>query len=155
MYEDNIFDDYKYYLRLDTDSFILSRIPYDIFEWMESNSFDYGTIQQAIQIDNPKVVIGLWDFVEKWIDNEKITTLIDVSKIPNGTMFYTNFELGKLSFFKNEPYKKFYNAIKNSGGIYINRWGDAPIKYLGVKLFTEKIGYVSDFIYQHGAIYYT
>lgn len=156
MYEDSIFDNYEYYLRLDTDSFILSKVPYDLFEWMKSNEFDYGTIQQAIQIDNPKVVEGLWDFTQKWVSSEYPAMLDEVTKIPNGTMFYTNFELGKLSFFNKESsYKKYYEAIKNSGGIYFHRWGDAPIKYLGVKLFTNKIGYVSNFVYQHGAIYHT
>jgi hypothetical protein len=51
----------------------------------------------------------------------------------------------------------FYKKIDNSGGIYINRWGDAPIKYIGVNLFAtqSKILPVDGFIYQHGAIYDT
>jgi len=35
MYEFDIIQKYDYYLRLDTDSYITTRIPYDIFELAE------------------------------------------------------------------------------------------------------------------------
>lgn len=39
--------------------------------------------------------------------------------------------------------------------IYIKRWGDAPLKYIGVNLFIDSkyIKPVHGFVYQHGAIY--
>ena len=49
----------------------------------------------------------------------------------------------------------FYNYIDKSGGIYSRRWGDAPIKFLGINLFMNKqnIIPVQGFTYQHGAVY--
>ena len=50
-------------------------------------------------------------------------------------MYYTNWELGKVDWFLTSEYITFYNMIDENGGIYTKRWGDAPIKFLGVNLF--------------------
>ena len=132
---------YDYYLRLDTDSRILTPLQYDIFEWAKENNCEYGYIEPAIQYDNPKVIEGLWSLFD--------------TKIPEGLMYYTNFELGKVSFFLGNEYQSFYKKIDETGGIYIHRWGDAPIKYLGVNMFMDKdkVKPVRGFTYQHGAVY--
>ena len=156
MYEQEILKNYEYYLRLDTDSFIHSPVKYDFFEWMKTNMCEYGFISQAIQQDNPNVIIGLWNTVKTWIYEKNIQTKIDINQIPDGKMFYTNFELGKVSsFIKGSLYFDFYKYIDLTGGIYTKRWGDAPLKFLGVNLFINPnaIKSVSGFVYQHGAIY--
>lgn len=146
---------YKYYLRLDTDSYILSPLYYDIFQYAESTNLNYGYCEPAVQIDNIKVVNGLKDFTKEYVESNNINTYLNIDLIPEGKMFYTNFELGRVEWFTNSEYIKYYNKIDESGNIYIKRWGDAPIKYLGVNLFCEpnKIIPVKGFTYQHGAIY--
>lgn len=145
LYEFDIVKDYDYYLRLDTDSFIHTPLSYDIFDWAEKNECYYGYIAPAVQVDNPKVVEGLSERVNEIMPNN----------IPSGTMFYTNFELGKISWFLHSGYMEFYNYLDESGGFYIKRWGDAPIKFLGVNLLMESknIIPVNGFTYQHGAVY--
>ena len=143
MYFEKILFDYEYYLRLDTDSYILSKLEFDIFEFIKKKSGVYGYIEPAVQYDNPKVIKGLWKLFNY------------PPEIPEGKIYYTNFEIGKFSFFRDEKYMSFYKKIDNSGGIYIHRWGDTPIKYIGVNLFADqsKIVPIDGFIYQHGAIY--
>jgi len=156
IYEQEVLKDYEYYLRLDTDSFIHTPINYDIFDWAQKNECEYGFIQQAVQQDNPKVIIGLWNTVKEWIENSHIKTILNFSEIQNGKMFYTNFELAKVrSFSEGSNYYKFYKFIDSGGGIYIKRWGDAPLKYIGVNLFIDSkyIKPVHGFLYQHGATY--
>ena len=145
LYEFDIVKDYDYYLRLDTDSFIHTPLSYDIFDWAEKNECYYGYIAPAVQVDNPKVVEGLSERVNEILPNN----------IPSGTMFYTNFELGKISWFLHSGYMEFYNYLDKSGGFYIKRWGDAPIKFLGVNLLMKckNIIPVNGFTYQHGAVY--
>lgn len=145
MYKFDVIKNYDYYLRLDTDSFIHTPLNYDIFEWAKENECYYGFIAPAVQQDNEKVVEGLWDFVNQVYPNN----------IPDRLMFYTNFELGKVSWFLTSEYMNFYNYIDKSGGIYSRRWGDAPIKFLGINLFMNKqnIIPVQGFTYQHGAVY--
>jgi hypothetical protein len=133
-------------LRLDTDSFIHTPLNYDIFEWAKKTECYYGYISSAVQKDNPKVIEGLWNIVNQ---------LIPENFIEEGTMFYTNFELGKVSWFLTSEYMRFYNELDKTGGFYTKRWGDAPIKFLGINLLMESkhIIPVHGFTYQHGAIY--
>lgn len=144
---------YDYYLRLDTDSYILSPLNYDIFEFMKGKNASYGYCAPAIQYDNPLVIKDLWDFSKKYSQGKQ--TYIDIDKIPEGMMFYTNFEIGNINNIISSGYIDYYKAIDESNGIYLNRWGDAPIKYIGINLFLPPEGIVPvvGFAYQHGAIY--
>jgi hypothetical protein len=148
--------DYSYYLRLDTDSFIISKIKYDLFEWMEDKKCEYGFILPAVGRDHPKVVEGLWNQTSKYISENNIKTQKSINNIPDGQFYYTNFEIGKVSSFsEGSQYYDFYRFIRSTGNIFIKRWGDAPIKMLGVNLFINKkaIRPVHGFIYQHSMIY--
>ena len=145
MYTFDILKNYDYYMRLDTDSFIHTPLNYDIFEWAKECECYYGYIAPAVQTDNPKVIEGLWEYTNKIYPNN----------IPEGYMFYTNFEIGKVSWFLTSDYMKFYNELDQTGGFYTKRWGDAPIKFLGINLLMESknIIPVHGFTYQHGAVY--
>ena len=52
-------DDFEYYCRLDTDSFILSPVLYNIFEDAKRNNIKYGYINDSIR-DVPTYTVGLW-----------------------------------------------------------------------------------------------
>ena len=140
-----IVQQYEYYIRLDTDSFIQTPLGYDIFKWAKENECWYGYVAPAVQQDNEKVVEGLWDLVNEHYPNN----------IPDRWMYYTNWELGKVDWFLTSEYMALYNIIDKNGGIYTKRWGDAPIKFLGVNLFMPQkhIQPVQGFTYQHGAVY--
>lgn len=147
---------YEYYLRLDTDSFILTKIPYDIFQWMAKNKCEYAYIEPALQQDHQMVTEGLWPQTETWIETHAIITHVPIKSLPEGRMFYTNFELGKVSSFsQGSDYYNFYKFVRDSGNIFIKRWGDAPIKYIGVNLFFKPsaIRPIYGFVYQHGAVF--
>lgn len=49
-------------------------------------------------------------------------------------MYYTNFEVVRLSQLRSETYQRFYQHLRRTGGIYFHRWGDAPIRHLGLHL---------------------
>lgn len=159
MYKQSILDDYTYYLRLDTDSYILSPLNYDIFEMMEAGDYKYGFISEAVQYDHPAVIEGLWScakYIEEMVVYFSPECIIKpVCDIPEGRMYYTNFEVGAIDWFKKSAYDYFFANIEADAGIFHKRWGDAPIKYLGVNMFMEdkhKVA-VKGFTYQHGAIY--
>ena len=145
IFNNDIIQQYDYYMRLDTDSFILSPLNFDIFDWAKDNKCFYGYIEPAVQYDNPKVAEGLSAKVrEKYSNN-----------IPEFLLYYTNFELVYIPWFRDSKYMEFYNYIDALGGIYTNRWGDHIIRFLGVNLFMNKenIIPVKGFTYQHGAVY--
>lgn len=145
IYKNESIKQYDYYLRLDTDSFILTPLGYDLFKWAREKNCYYGYISPAVQKDNPKVIQDLWETVNKIIPNN----------IEDGLMFYTNFELGKTSWFMSSDYMNFYDYLDKTGGFFTKRWGDAPIKYLAVNLLmsSQNIIPVRGFTYQHGAVY--
>lgn len=144
IFKNDILKDYDYYMRLDTDSFILSPLNYDIFKWAKEKKCYYGYIAPAVQHDNPKVAEGLSSKVREKYPNS----------IPEFLLYYTNFELVYLPWFRGK-YMEFYDYVDKLGGIYTNRWGDHIIRFLGVNLFMNKenIIPVHGFTYQHGAVY--
>jgi len=154
----NHISEYKTYMRLDTDSFILDPVNHDIFEWFNTQGFVYSYIAPAIQIDEQKVCEGLNEVVNKWIKENNIQTISSIDKIPNGTLYYTNFEIGNIQWFlEDEKVVLFSKFINDSGKIFSKRWGDAPLRYLQINLFCEKnkISPVHGIHYQHGATYQT
>jgi hypothetical protein len=156
LYQQVGLNDYDYYMRLDTDSYILKKVTYNVFDMMRHHDAIYGFIGAAVQIDNSKVVEGLWEYCKKFSDlSEHVKDKLKILNIPSGKMYYNNFEIGKISWFKGSSYRAFYEYIKESGGIYTKRWGDAPIRYLGINLLLNdcKLIDINNIAYQHGAIY--
>lgn len=147
MYRQPALQEHTYYLRLDTDSFILKPVGYDIFKRAAENNIYYGFIKDAVQKDNPKVIEDLWKSAYEYFSN--------VQPVEEGMMYYTNFELGHIQWFLNSGYMYLFNHLEKQGGIYTKRWGDAPIKYIGVNavIREENKWAITDIAYQHGAVY--
>lgn len=141
---------YKYVWRLDTDSFILGPIEYNVFDRMAKEKAKYGYIN--IQFDHPKMTIGLWEKSSKFFIENDIKSLVDINdEIHKNRVFYTNFEIFDMDWFRSETYQKYYNYIDSTGGIFINRWGDHCIRYIAVKalLNEEETLFFNDIHYYH------
>ena len=138
-----IIQNYDNYLRLDTDSFI-NNIDFDLFDFIEKNNIYYGYIEQGVQYDEPGVTKGLWNLAKSIKPDQNIE---------ENKMYYTNFEVCNVKWFNSQDYMSFYKKIDENGGIMTHRWGDAPIRYLGVNMFMNKENiYGFDNIgYQHGS----
>ena len=152
-FEYPIFDDYEYYLRLDTDSAIDSPIEDSLFRIMKRRKAVYGFYAPANQFDDPFVTRGLHEWLTSFFDGQSPLKAIRFRvKVKRNEMYYTNFELGYFPAFRDIEYKNFFHAIDQSGGILINRWGDAPIKFAAIRtMFSNQrvIGF-RNFSYSHG-----
>jgi hypothetical protein len=135
-------EEYDNYLRLDTDSYI-HKMDFDLFEFVENNKVYYGYIEQAVQYDDPGVTKGLWELAKSIKEND----------IEENKMYYTNFEVCNVNWFNSEEYMNFYNEIDKNGGIMTGRWGDAPIRYLGVNMYMNpnNLYGFKNISYQHGS----
>ncbi|MFX0072857.1 MAG: hypothetical protein ACFFAO_17405 [Candidatus Hermodarchaeota archaeon] len=134
---------YEWYWRLDSDSFFHSKIKYDIFKYMEKNNYIYGYLGERLLKDSPDFVIGLWELTEKYIKNKDINPKYLHEYLDEGgkwdrSLYYTNFEVSNLNFWRSDEYQDYYNVIDKNGGIYYNRWGDASIHLLAVSVFVDK-----------------
>ena len=148
VYELPIFEGLDYLWRLDDDSLILSNIDYDLFRFMSERGFLYGYI--AIIQDNPNCVKGLWKAARLYAVKKNIQhTFFDLW--PNGTQFYNNFEIGSMKLWTSIAYKRYIRFIDRSGGFYFHRWGDAPVKSVGVSLLvpSSQTHYFGDIAYKH------
>jgi hypothetical protein len=130
-------------MRLDDDSQILGN-------W--TNVFDLMIKHQAVYIANQRevdynyVLPGLTlirNFTAAYIVENNITAqnpelLADVFnhtiEVPN---FWNNFEVVDLSFIRRKDILDFTKAVDESKGIFLYRWGDAPLRYIMLALFAN------------------
>jgi hypothetical protein len=151
-----ILKEYKYIWRLDTDSKILSKITYNVFDQMQHSEAVYGYVN--IQHDHPAVIQDLWSISEKYFQSIGKGHIFnpDVFHDHFRRVFYTNFEILDLDFFRGKEYQSFYKHLDNTGGIYKYRWGDHIIRYIALKSLVDnnKLLFFNDIVYQHGNIYH-
>lgn len=156
LYQDGHLESYDYYLRLDTDSRFLSVMDYDPFERLRKRGGVYGYIRQATQFDHPAVCFGLHDETLRWVrDSGTWLEKFRARFVAKNRMYYTNFEVGSVKFFSSRIWLDYFNALEKSNGIFLARWGDAPIKYLGLHILVKRSKRVplTGFRYGHGAVY--
>ena len=117
--------DYDYYKRLDDDSFILSPLTFDVFARMRERRFRYA--YRAVLKDRP------------------------CTPPPPYRIFYTNFEICDLAWFRGSDWQSYFAAVDRAGGIWRHRWGDAPIRYYGVVncLPKEAVWHLVELHYHH------
>ena len=146
---------YKYYMRVDSDSFILSTVQNDPFEWIAENKFIYA--DYPFGSETPKEVEwarrGLWECVKEFITSN-FNKLTNPPTEWNGELYNTNFEICDMDFFRTKEYQDFFNHIDSTKNIFYRRWGDSMIRWLGVRLFMpNSVGIMTDlnFCYQHGS----
>lgn len=155
-FEYDIFNSYEYYLRLDCDSRIASRIPRSLFSQMKSSGAWYGYFAPANQLDHPFVTRGLHEYLRTFFKSRGIKYLLKFSLlVRRDAMFYTNFEIGFIPALKSPDFEAAFTALDQSGGFMLNRWGDAPIKYALAKtlLPSRRLKGFYRFSYQHGHTY--
>lgn len=72
---------------------------------------------------------------------------------PESMIFYNNFEISHRSVWSppSTGYEEFFDYIDHLGGIYLHRWGDAPIHTLGVSMWVpdERTHAFTDIAYKH------
>jgi hypothetical protein len=51
--------------------------------------------------------------------------------------YYTNFEIVYMPFFRGHQYQSFFQDLDSTQGFYDHRWGDAPIRLLGLAMYAQ------------------
>eukprot|EP00127_Corallochytrium_limacisporum_P007056 Clim_evm16s241 gene=Clim_evmTU16s241 len=156
---------YDYYMRMDTDSFLLSTFTYDPFRMMRGCRYLYGFAAYELE-DYECNREGLGNHFAAWLDTNnlgvkdrelwsQIGTIVDGRPKWEKRVVYNNFELVSVPKFLDREYRSFVHSVFNNGGIYYKRWGDAPLRtlYVHARLDGEQILQISDLIYKHDLIY--
>jgi alpha 1,2-mannosyltransferase len=132
-------EEYEYALKLDDDTFIIDKIDFDIFKFMKDNNYLFGPFHIK-KYDYETVLqcqIGLRELVKKYIKENnlkpKSKSLDEQGNWDNvGIMHPTVWDL---SIFRNRNWKKWWDCVNQSGGIYKYRWGDLGIHALYMRMY--------------------
>lgn len=147
----------SYYFRLDTDSF-LQEMQQDPFQTMREGGLGY--LGSVMYQDGPKLVDGLWETFLRFsslsgIHPGGLAPLSnhhrdghsdeDVRRMPlkravgvlrsrgyNLLYYYNNWEASRVDLWRTPVYAQLMDEIDKAGGIFMRRWGDAPIRTLSL-----------------------
>jgi len=131
---------------MDSDSYCSGPVG-DVFDMLTSQDKTYGYMIEMQ--DGGDVVEGLWNsavnythinnFEPKFLYGSPHYKDWGEGGIFSGCpMFYTNFEVARMDLLRSAEYQKWFQYIDSLGGIYMHRWGDAPIRWLGLAMFLER-----------------
>ena len=158
---DESLENVDYFIRLDTDSFFIQTTK-KFIQGLRDMSCDYGYISNTIQYEDKAVSLGFGKCLFNFCNENKIH-IFKFKRFFNlcqeatlkPKIFYTNFEVVKLSWAKSNQHKKFLKYIIKSKGIYNHRWGDALIRYYIVNLLSASCIELKGCLYKHSGIYET
>jgi mannosyltransferase len=126
---------------MDTDSLLCSPIDTDLFEEMKKNNYVYG--YRADAYDPAYVVRRLYDYTEEFVRENQIQ-LPKHFKFPPPDqrelvpIYYNNFEVIDIKQYMANPIlMNFTEQVYQSGEIYRKRWGDAPLRFLGLNIVSD------------------
>jgi len=160
LFKQPVLDKYDWYMRLDTDSYVLEPYTKDPFAYMVAHGKKYG-FSILFQQGEGIFLRDLWRTTSEFLAKTRTKPASSMKAFLNdkgqytGLHFWDNFEIGYLPFFRSAPVQAFIEHIDQSGGIYYHRWGDAELHTLAVALFMpgEELWY-SDLGYQHYFYYH-
>jgi len=132
LWEHEAMQDYKYYMRVDSDSFLISRLWTDPFKFFADNDFKYGFI--ATSTEKPEFVSDLWEITEAFRRSHGLQSEWFVGRW-NGFSFYSSLEMGRVDYWQQPVVKEYLDLLDRAGGIYKVRWPDSAIHFLCASLF--------------------
>ena len=160
----NILKPYRYMMRLDDDSQIIRTLLFcsqrqkkihvffslkdhwtNLFDLMERNHSIYFANKREVDVEYilPGLSLVL-NLTAAYIKKRNLTItnsnmFIDLfnstKEVPN---FWNNFEIVELAFMKRTDVQDFIQEIDESKGIFLYRWGDAPLRYIMMTLFLNE-----------------
>ncbi|KAL7555159.1 hypothetical protein ACHAWF_018817 [Thalassiosira exigua] len=141
---------YTHVLRLDDDSYVLSEIEYDLFDYARENGIKYG-FRMPVYEEGGEEFDSLIDRYLAEHPNVTTPESIEAYQKDRGVGFYNNFFLADVSFFTTPPASDLLRVIDESKLIFTHRTGDLVIQSALVRLFArpEEVHWFRDFNYEH------
>jgi len=131
-------DGYKYYLRMDDDSLLMSDLPFDPFEKMETEGLYYAY---------RRVVSDRWGVKELWnvtvphLDADKVKTgslpFLTSAGFYHGLQPYNNFHVSRIDFWRDETWQRVWKDYNDNHLFYKHRVGDANVHAMAIMLMVQ------------------
>jgi hypothetical protein len=137
-------DNYTTIMRMDSDSCLVGPLPNGLPQLPSGVVYAANTIKR----DPELVSAGIWHVTEAHVQkhnltpkNEKLWHMAKKNWVRHRQMpvFYTNFEVNRVDFFRQENVMDFLETIteKPPYGVFHHRWGDAIVRFLTIAIFAE------------------
>ena len=141
---------YTHCMRLDDDSYILSKIEYNLFDYMRINKKRYGFRQPVYEPGGNEFDAVVNKYLIDY-PNSTSRELVDLYNQDRGVGFYNNFHIGEVAFFLSPPASTLLRIIDESKLIFTQRLGDLVIQSTVVRLFLapNEVHWFRDFTYEH------
>lgn len=127
---------YTHVMRMDDDSYIHSKIGYNLFEYMRDHNKKYAFRQP---VRDSAVGKGYDRVIDDYLFEHPNATTRDLihsyKNVSRRVGFYNNWFIANIAFFTNEPASSLLRAIDESNLIYTQRTGDLVIHSTVVRLF--------------------
>lgn len=148
-------------MRVDDDVFMLRAVDYDPFRvvWESGAVYAWGSVTKEshfhTELTFEPFVRAYCDELEAAAgDDDKDVSprgdqvgrrdCIALSKSVIERMYFNNVFATVVDFWSQVPVTRFLNRLDDSHGIYVHRWGDAPIQTAAIRLFSKfEYGYES------------
>ena len=158
---------YTWMMRMDEDSFLISPIEYNIFQFMQDEGYEYGYRLSAWEYGGPVRARGrpkfhafVRDFVQtrklqpKWLMHTCTSRNMDnFSLAACGEIYipYNNWIVTRLGFWLSDSVQDYLRHINSSHNIYTERWGDHMIHATALQIFLDRarVHMFTDFAYEH------
>jgi Glycolipid 2-alpha-mannosyltransferase len=137
---------YQYLMRMDEESFIYSKINYDVFSFMKQNQYSYGFRQCSFELRHIRPL---------WAEYRKIRPNISVQRPGFASQdlcgFYNNWFILELRWIYQSDVQDWLQWVDGTGYIYRKRVNDLILHTTAVYAFLHpaKIHRFLDFTYQH------
>lgn len=130
---------YDIALKMDDDTFIMGEIDFDIFKFMKNNNHILGpfAVKKCDYENILQCEIGLRGLLKKYIKENNIkpkSSSLDEDGNWDSLCSYDP-TIWDLNIFRNQNWKKWWNCVNQSGGIYKYRWGDLEIHVLYTRMY--------------------
>jgi hypothetical protein len=135
IFTDGSLDEYDYFLRFDSDYYLIEKLPIDLFEELHVKKKDFAYTRRK---DMPVCTEGFYEHSEKYMtaNNLKPLNYSFYSEIAvNHVTYFGNFAVGRVSFFTGCDYVKWAHHMMDAGGVYYARWDEQHHLPLGLSLF--------------------
>lgn len=149
---------YEYYWRVEPNVKFFCDIHYDPFRFMAENKKKYSFVLSLYEYI--ETIPTLWESTKKFIKNHPEHVVPgnsmdflsdDGGETYNRCHFWSNFEIGSLSWLRSQQYIDYFESLDQDGGFFYERWGDAPVHSIaaGIMLKKEEIHFFNDISYWH------
>jgi hypothetical protein len=120
---------YEYAMRVDEDVCV-QRFVTNPFALMHEHSLVYGFGVQTEE-RHPETL----ETMPEWVTSYATALKLKPPAEPVKHIYFTNFFVSRVDFWFGANVQGFLHAVSNGGGIYLHRWGDAPIQTTALQLF--------------------